>query len=450
MSARCIRKLCYWLATAGRIFKYRLLYRKYREYTMASQADFWRNMLLVYDRRNVSGCVVECGVWRGGMSAGMAEVLGPEREYILFDSFEGLPPVSKVDGYSAAEWQANKRGATYFDNCRAPMEYAQRAMALSGAKKYQIIKGWFKDTLIAFKPSGPIAVLRLDGDWYDSTMIALESLFDHLSPHALVIVDDYFAWDGCALAVHDYLSKRKLPVRIRSVYGVCVLEIHDNSKDSLGNTQEVRESMGTKDQSKNMTFINKGHLGGYAKSDPVNWPNGDPMTFTPALWDWMIDRYQPKIVWDVGCAEGHAVRYFLKRGCEAWGIDGCIETLLSLVVPRDRIIIHDYTTGQLSKGAGVQLPDFVYSCEFVEHVGREYLHNYMATFALARVVCFTHAFEGQDGHHHVNCQKPEYWISIMREYGFVLDYEATNASRKIAGTSHWERSGMIFTKQKLG
>jgi hypothetical protein len=74
------------------------LHNKYRDSTMASASDFWHNLLIVDQRRHVKGCIVECGVWQGGMIAGIAEVLGADREYFLFDSFEGLPPAGTMDG----------------------------------------------------------------------------------------------------------------------------------------------------------------------------------------------------------------------------------------------------------------------------------------------------------------------------------------------------------------
>jgi O-methyltransferase len=152
------------LIRSARAASFLRLHRKYREYTMAPRGVFWRNMLIADSRRHVQGCVVECGVWRGGMSAGMAEVLGPQREYFLFDSFEGLPPASTLHGAAAAQWQQDTGAETYYDNCRAEIEFAQRAMRLAGVPRYDIIKGWFFDTLPNFVPPQPIAVLRLDGD----------------------------------------------------------------------------------------------------------------------------------------------------------------------------------------------------------------------------------------------------------------------------------------------
>ena len=212
------------VARVGRAAQFLALYPKYREFTMASRAIFWRNMRIADARRHVQGCVVECGVWRGGMSAGMAEVLGPDREYFLFDSFEGLPQAQEqLDGAEALRWQQDTGSETYYYNCRAPIEFAERAMRLSGVPKYTLVKGWFEETLPGFVPPEPIAVLRIDGDWYESTTTALESLFKHLAPQGIVIIDDYYAWDGCSRAVHDFLSRHQLTTRIVQELGICVL-----------------------------------------------------------------------------------------------------------------------------------------------------------------------------------------------------------------------------------
>lgn len=212
------------LSQSFRAVQYLRLHRKYRRFTMAARPAFWRNLLIANELRHVCGCVVECGVWRGGMSAGIAEVLGPGREYFLFDSFEGLPPATAMDGEGAKAWQQDAASPSYHDNCRAPAKLAQQAMALAGVPKYTIVKGWFDKTLPAFVPPCPIAILRLDGDWYQSTLVALESLFKHLAPGGIVIVDDYYTWDGCARAVHDFLSRHQLTARVTQRHGICVLE----------------------------------------------------------------------------------------------------------------------------------------------------------------------------------------------------------------------------------
>ena len=227
---------------------------------------------------------------------------------------------------------------------------------------------------------------------------------------------------------------------MKSIFKIFSILFRQKIQDHIGETVKNADSW------EDMIFINRGHLGGYVKSDPVNWPHGDPMTYTPELWDWLVDQYNPRVFLDVGCAEGHAVKHMLEKGCEAWGIDGCLEVFKTAVVPQDRIIIHDYSHGPVSAEFNASRPDMVYSCEFVEHVERIYMENFLKTFDLARVVCFTHAFEDQPGHHHVNCQAPEFWIAVMEERGFHWNEKASMISRRIAGKSHWERSGLIFTK----
>jgi O-methyltransferase len=63
-------------------------------------------------------------------------------------------------------------------------------MRLSSARKYEIVKGWVNDTLPSFVPPCPIAILRLDGDWYESTLLALETLFKYVAHDGIVIIDD--------------------------------------------------------------------------------------------------------------------------------------------------------------------------------------------------------------------------------------------------------------------
>ncbi|MDQ3275320.1 MAG: TylF/MycF family methyltransferase [Actinomycetota bacterium] len=61
---------------------------------------------------------------------------------------------------------------------------------------------------------GPISVLRIDGDWYESVKTCLVELYDQVSRGGFVIFDDYFVWEGCAVAVHEFLGERKLGHRL--------------------------------------------------------------------------------------------------------------------------------------------------------------------------------------------------------------------------------------------
>lgn len=201
--------------------KYLYLHYKYRNFTMIPLNFFIGNLKICYRYRKLSGVIVECGVWKGGMIAAISEII-KDNKYYLFDSFEGLPKAKEIDGKAAIKWQINKQSKLYFDNCKASVNDAEIAMKLAKAKDYEIQKGWFKDTLYKFNEK--IAVLRLDGDWYESTTECLENLFDKVVKGGVIIIDDYYTWDGCSRAVHDYLSKNNLANKIfASPEGVCYI-----------------------------------------------------------------------------------------------------------------------------------------------------------------------------------------------------------------------------------
>jgi O-methyltransferase len=181
------------------------LYSKYKHNTMLDHDAYIRNLALAGSVTS-PGCVIECGVWKGGSSAGMAEVLGPDREYFLFDSFQGHVDPQPIDGPAAFAWQAEKDGPWYFNNAVVGPEEAEAAMQSSGARHYRLVKGWFKDTLAAFTPPSPIAVLRIDCDWHAPTTTCLRALFPHVADDGIMIADGYPDWDGYARAIHEYLA----------------------------------------------------------------------------------------------------------------------------------------------------------------------------------------------------------------------------------------------------
>lgn len=173
----------------------------------------------------IPGHLVECGVWRGGSSFLMAELLkragATDRKVWLFDSYEGLPAPTEVDGPRAVEYTQNTDSPWYHDNCSASLEGVQAAAAELGVDGYtEFVKGWFDQTLAPNKARiGPIAVLRIDADWYESVKCCLDELYDQVVDGGFVIFDDYYTFDGCALAVHEFLAGRKLSHRIENVIG---------------------------------------------------------------------------------------------------------------------------------------------------------------------------------------------------------------------------------------
>lgn len=195
------------------------LWMKHGRSTMCNASVFEANIELAEQVTHVSGDVVECGVWRGGMIAAIAETLGPDRQYALYDSFQGLPPAQPIDGQAALDWQAKDP-----NNCRATMAEAEKSMRMSGVPNWEIYGGWFTETLTSPR-LGPdrIALLRLDADWYDSTMCCLTNLWNRVVPGGVIIVDDYYVWDGCSRAVHVFLSMMGAAERIREHEGVAYI-----------------------------------------------------------------------------------------------------------------------------------------------------------------------------------------------------------------------------------
>src|SRR5262249_13023087 len=94
----------------------------------------------------------------------------------------------------------------------------------------------------------------------------------------------------------------------------------------------------------------------------------------------------------------------------------------------------------------------IWSCEFLEHVDREYVPNILASFAVARAILLTHAFPGQRGHHHVNCQPSSYWIGLLEEAGFECSVPLSLKARAVTlhdsgNINHFARSGLFFLKR---
>jgi O-methyltransferase len=163
---------------------------------------------------NVPGDLVECGVWRGGASILMRAVLaayGDETRCVwLADSFEGVPPPDAAN-YKADKLPWYALGLHH----AAPVLAVSEAEVRANFERYgllddqvRFLPGWFKDTL-QDAPIERIAVLRLDGDLYESTIQALDGLYPRLSPGGFCIIDDYNL-AGCRQAVADYRARHEV------------------------------------------------------------------------------------------------------------------------------------------------------------------------------------------------------------------------------------------------
>jgi hypothetical protein len=190
-----------------------------------------------------------------------------------------------------------------------------------------------------------------------------------------------------------------------------------------------------------VTDKNKRHLGG-------NLGGGDPGTFYPALWHWLVDTYKVKTLLDVGCAEAHSTQWFQTHGVEAIGIDGLEQNIDNgLARGVKDLFICDLTKDKFNFISPI---DMIWCCEVVEHIEEIFIGNLFGTFnnVNANIVVMTFGQPGQAGWHHVNCQPKEYWIEKMNDNGFQFLETDTKISRELVpALSHYGKTGLIFRKK---
>lgn len=184
------------------------------------------------EKNNVPGCIVECGVWKAGASGLMALAnlkFGNERRDIyLLDAFDDICEPDEL--HDEKKLVAEVKNAisisakTNFDGKLRPLSgiydkwgghgtLQEAQHLLEKVIKYPsnhvfYVKGWFQETLPIWENKiSDIAILRLDGDWYESTKICMEKLYPKLVKGGICIIDDYGYNSGCRKAVHEYLDK---------------------------------------------------------------------------------------------------------------------------------------------------------------------------------------------------------------------------------------------------
>ncbi|GAB1420901.1 hypothetical protein MASR2M15_10290 [Anaerolineales bacterium] len=164
---------------------------------------------------HIEGAFVECGVWRGGCAIILSTWAQKQKRAVhLFDSFEGLPEPLPIDGKRALKISKGKESGTLasIGHIVVSIEEVEDTLFKRFAfdrNQVHLHKGWFQDTLPQVSPTiGKIALLRLDGDWYESTKVCLEYLYDQVVEGGYVVIDDYQEFDGCRLATDEFLQKQ--------------------------------------------------------------------------------------------------------------------------------------------------------------------------------------------------------------------------------------------------
>ena len=177
----------------------------------------------------IPGDFIETGVWRGGAAIFMRGALKAygvtDRLVWAADSFEGLPEPDAELFPLEAKVQAGPVIQKAYHNLAVSLEEVKRNFAAYELLDNQVkfLKGWFCDTL-PHAPIDTLSLIRLDGDFYQSTMDSLTGLYDRLAVGGYVIIDDYGedAWTYCRKAVDEFRAERQIDDPLIVVDSSCV------------------------------------------------------------------------------------------------------------------------------------------------------------------------------------------------------------------------------------
>lgn len=187
-----------------------------------------------FEKNKIEGDFVECGVWKGG-SVGLMALANlkhshTRRHIHLFDIFDNIcEPDPEIDGEHAIKTIKELIGKNDLEvkGRLIPLEGVYESLGGKGTLEenrhllesligydrntIHYHKGWFQDTVPKdANEIEKIAILRLDGDFYASTKVCLEYLYDKVVHTGLIIIDDYGTYDGCKKAVDEFRTKKNI------------------------------------------------------------------------------------------------------------------------------------------------------------------------------------------------------------------------------------------------
>lgn len=169
---------------------------------------------------------------------------------------------------------------------------------------------------------------------------------------------------------------------------------------------------------------------------------GDPYTYCPSVWEYVVKRFCVKSVLDLGAGRGYSSNYFFNLGCKVLAVDGLKQNAVQALYPT---FLQDLTKGPVVTRVGL-----VHCHEMVEHIEEKYVDNLIDSLSCGDYILMTHALPGQPGHHHVNCKPKEYWVEKIKVKGYNLLQEDTKRVRKLAetdGAIYMAQSGLMFGRR---
>lgn len=183
------------------------------------------------EKNNIEGDIVECGVWKGGSIMAVLKTLmdlnSYDRNIFLYDTFEGMSEPSENDksfkGESATEAFYERNEYWERIECFSTIDEVKGNVDTVGypKEKIQYIKGKVEDTIPNKIKHEKIAILRLDTDWYESTLHELKHLFPKIVKGGIIIIDDYGHWQGCKKAVDEYIHENNIKLYLNRIDYTC-------------------------------------------------------------------------------------------------------------------------------------------------------------------------------------------------------------------------------------
>jgi hypothetical protein len=177
------------------------------------------------------------------------------------------------------------------------------------------------------------------------------------------------------------------------------------------------------------------HLGG-------NAVEGDPFTYAPSVWEYLVRRFAVDSVLDLGSGRGFSSHFFHKAGLKVIAVDGLADNVQNAVYPSIQV---DLTQAKVNCRV-----DLVHCQEVVEHIDEKHLDNLLCSLACGRIIVMTNALPGQGGYHHVNEQPTEYWIGHLKRFHCEVLVEDSNRIRALAArdnAGYLARTGLVFSNK---
>ena len=164
----------------------------------------------------------------------------------------------------------------------------------------------------------------------------------------------------------------------------------------------------------------KPHLGGFTYVP-------DHKGVSHNLWKFMLGELAIKSLVDLGCGMGVSTSWFLQHGVDVLCVEGSSDAIKHTRLPLNKIVEHDFTLGPWWPG---KTYDAVWCVEFLEHVGRHYMTNYVHVLNRAALIFVTSA--GYGGHHHVEIHEKWWWRGRLTAFGFVFAEDLTDLVKRMA------------------